>query len=146
MTLRFFVFLLTVLEVVTLVASIKLFGFLATLGLCFLSMIIGGALLQRQGLITAEKFITRLEFGQAPMDEAWDGFCIMVAAVLFIIPGMATDLLALLLLIPPVRRLLRHLLVSSGAVQGSYWFDGKVLAPSQATVIEATWHEVTPGK
>lgn len=143
MTLRFFIFLLTVIEVVTVVASIKLLGFLATIDLCFISMIIGGALLQRQGLVTAERFVTRLEFGQPPMDEAWDGFCIMVAAVLFIIPGLATDMLALLLLVPPVRRLLRQILVSSGAVKGHYWFDARALNTPRATVIDATYHEVT---
>lgn len=144
MPLRAFVFLLTIIEVITLVVCFKLLGVLATLGLCFLSLIVGGALLQQQGLVTAEKFVSKLEFGEPPMDEAWDGFCIMIAALLFIIPGLATDMLALLLLIPPVRRLLRQALVGSGAVTGHYWFDRQVLVAPRATVIEASWHEVKP--
>lgn len=142
MNLRLFIFLLTAVEVVTVVACVTLLGFLSTLGLCFLSMIVGGLLLQRQGLATAERFVSRLEAGQPPMDEAWDGFCIMIAAFLFIIPGLATDLLALLLLIPPVRRLLRQVLAASGAVKGHYWFDGAVLRAPAPNVIDATYYEI----
>jgi len=142
MNLRLFIFLLTAVEVVTIVACVTMLGFLSTLGLCFLSMIVGGVLLQRQGLATAERFVSRLEFGEPPMDEAWDGFCIMIAAFLFIIPGLATDMLALLLLVPPFRRILRQVLVGSGAVKGHYWFDGTVLKAPTPNVIDATYHEV----
>ncbi len=145
MTLRLFIFILTLVEVVTVVACITLLGFLSTLGLCFLSMIIGTLLLQRQGLATAERFVTRLQAGQPPMDEAWDGFCIMVAGMLFIIPGLATDMLALILLVPPIRRLLRQVLVASGAVKGHYWFDrSAVLNSPRSNVIDATYRDVTP--
>lgn len=144
MTLRLFIFILALVEVVTIVACITLLGFLSTLGLCFLSMIIGILLLQYQGLATAERFVSRLQAGQPPMDEAWDGFCMMVAAMLFITPGLATDMLALLLLIPPIRHLLRHVLVASGAVKGHYWFDATVLEAPQGSVIDATYRDVTP--
>lgn len=80
------------------------------------------------------------------MDEAWDGFCLLIAAFLFIIPGFATDLLALLLLLPPVRRLLRLLLEKSGTVEGNYWFDARVLKPARnirEDVIEAEYVEIT---
>lgn len=143
MTLRLFIFILTLVEVVTVVASITLLGFLSTLGLCFLSLIIGSLLLQRQGLATAERFVSRLESGQPPMDEAWDGFCIMIAGMLFIIPGLATDMLALLLLVPPIRRLLRHVLVGTGAVKGHYWFDQTALSSPRGNVIDATYRDVT---
>lgn len=138
-----FILLLTVAEVIAIVASLKLLGFWLTLLMTIAAMFIGSLLLRWQGLATAQKFMTRLEYGQAPMEEAWDGFCIMLAAFLFIIPGLVTDFLALLLLIPPVRRLLRAILSRTGAFEGNYWFDSSALAPSRAGVIETTYEEVT---
>lgn len=126
------------------VACVKLLGGLATLGLTVLSMLLGGWLLRQQGLRTAEQMVGRLEAGQAPMDEAWDGFCLIAAAFLLIIPGLLTDLLALLLFIPPLRRALRKLLERSGAVEGHYWFDAKVLAPTRSRIIETTYQDITP--
>lgn len=146
MALKTFIFLLTLVEVVAVVAAFKLLGFWPTIGLFVASFMLGGYLLQAQGLATMERFVGRLERREAPMDEAWDGACLMVAALLFIIPGFATDLLALLLLLPPVRRLLRLLLEKSGTVEGNYWFDARVLKPARnirEDVIEAEYVEIT---
>lgn len=143
MSLRLFVFLLTLVEVVTVVACIRLLGFGSTVLLCLLSFVLGSALLRWQGLATAEKFIGQLEAGNAPMDAAWDGVCILIAAGLFMIPGLATDLLALLLLIPFVRRVLHQVVMTSGVVKGHYWFDQNSLrvVPGPG-VIEASYTEV----
>jgi UPF0716 family protein affecting phage T7 exclusion len=144
---KFLVLLLTLAEVVTLVISIKLLGFGLTILLAIGAMFGGVWLLRRQGLQTLNRFVTRLEFGQAPMDEAWDGFCILGAAILFIIPGLFTDLVALLLLIGPLRRAIYHWLSRSGRMSGNYWFDQQALAPSKAKpadVIDATYVEVQP--
>jgi UPF0716 protein FxsA len=138
------ILLLTIAEVVTIVACVKLLGFWATLGLTLLAMVLGSWLLRVQGLKTADRLVGRLEVGEPPMDEAWDGFCLILAAFLLIIPGLMTDLLALLLFIPPLRRLLRTLLDRTGSVQGHYWFDAKVLAPTRNRIIETTYQDVTP--
>ncbi len=138
----FFFLLLTVAEVITLVATVTLLGFGLTLLLAIVAMIAGIALLRWQGLMTLEKLMTRLEFGQAPLQEGWDGLCLMAAGLLLIIPGLFTDLLALLLLIPWVRQGLFIMISRSGKMKGSYWFDQQALAPSRAQVIEATYEEV----
>jgi UPF0716 protein FxsA len=141
---KFLVLLLTIAEVITLVASIKLLGFGLTLVLAVVAMIGGVALLRRQGLQTLERFVTRLEFGQAPMEESWDGFCLLAASILLIIPGLFTDLVALLLLIGPLRRGLYRWLSRGERMKGHYWFDQKALAPSKATIIDAEYVEVQP--
>lgn len=137
-----FFLLLLISEVVALVVCLKTLGFLATLGLYFLSILIGGWLLRRQGLSTLERFATRMEFGEPPMTETWDGFCVMAAAFLFILPGVVSDVVAILLLIPPLRRLLWALLQKSGRVDGHYWFDARAIKRSRANVVEAEWREV----
>lgn len=143
---KFLALLLTIAEVITLVASIKLLGFGLTLLLAVVAMVGGVALLRRQGLATLERFVTRLEFGQAPMQESWDGFCLMAAAILFIIPGLFTDLVGLLLLIGPLRRGIYNWLSRGNRMKGNYWFDQKALTPSKATVIEAEYVEIRPGQ
>lgn len=138
--------LLLVTEVVALVVCLKTIGFLATLGLAFLSILIGVFLLRWQGLLTLERFVNKLEFGEPPMQEGWDGFCIMAAGFLFILPGLVSDVAALLLLLPPARRLLWALLQKSGQMEGHYWFDSRAIKRSRAgsagKVVEAEWREV----
>ena len=45
--------------------------------------------------------------GQAPSTEVVDGGLILVAGVLMILPGFVGDVIALLLLLPPTRALIR---------------------------------------
>lgn len=137
--LRVFFLPLIVLEVIALVAAIMLLGFWATVGLSLLSVVAGVTLLRWQGLKTLERFISRLEFGHAPLEETWDGVCLMVSALLFIIPGLVTDAVGLLLLIPAVRRLLYRLC----AQPGDYRYDESALAPARVTIIEGTCEDVT---
>jgi UPF0716 protein FxsA len=50
--------------------------------------------------------------GVLPTAEMTDGFLILVAAVLFILPGVLSDLLGFGLLFPPTRALLRRAAVA----------------------------------
>lgn len=134
----FFPFLL-VAEVITLVSSITLIGFLSTIGLYVLTFMVGGMILQWQGLKTLESFMSRLEHGKAPMRESWDGFCLIAAAFLLIIPGFVSDILALLLFVPFVRAMLYRFFEKDG----DYRYDDKALASSRETIIEAEYEDIT---
>ena len=46
--------------------------------------------------------------GRLPITEVFDGLCILVGGALLLTPGFITDGVGLLLLIPPVREILRH--------------------------------------
>lgn len=144
--LGFFILLLTLCEVVTVVASVKILGLLSTVALAILAFVLGFSLLRQQGLATAERFVTRLEYGQAPVAESWNGVCLIIAAFLFMLPGLFSDGLALLLLIPFVRSGLRAALMKSNMVKGHYWFDAGAMKRNagndNATVIEAEWREI----
>jgi UPF0716 protein FxsA len=142
--LGFFILLLTFCEVVTVVASIKLLGLFSTLALAVLAFLLGVAILREQGLATAERFVTRLEYGQAPVAESWDGVCLIAAAFLFMLPGLFSDVLGLMLLIPFVRHALRAAVMKSKGAQGHYWFDSKAMKRPQNdnAVIDAEWREI----
>ena len=136
---RFALPVLMIAEVVALVASIMAIGFLATLGLWVVSFVLGLMLLRRQGLKTLETFVSRLEFGRAPMHDSWDGLCLILAALLLMFPGIVSDGIALFLLVPPFRNGLYALF----AREGDYRYDDDALRQSRATIIEGTYQDIT---
>lgn len=83
-------------------------GLLPTVALVVLTGIVGAALARRQGLATLGRFRAALDAGRLPHHELVDGLLILVAGALLLAPGLLTDLTGLLLLIPPVRRLVRE--------------------------------------
>lgn len=82
-------------------------GFLATIGLCFLSAIIGVFVAKVQGIFTLDSIRQSLSKGQMPLPEIMDGFLLMVAAICLIIPGFITDAIGFSLLLPPVRAVIK---------------------------------------
>lgn len=69
---------------------------------------LGGAwLVKHQGLAVGRRFQERLARGEAPDKEVADGAILLVAGLLLLFPGFVTGALGLLLLLPPVRALLR---------------------------------------
>ena len=95
-------------------------GTLPTLGLLILSMFIGSALLRGRGLGA----VLRSRDGRDPsrlIADLGDTLFLALAGLLLLIPGFFTDLLALPLLLPPVRKVLmvlalrRMTVVATGA-------------------------------
>jgi UPF0716 family protein affecting phage T7 exclusion len=65
--------------------------------------VIGFTLLTTLGKNALRKFEKAAATGEPPIEEMFDGICIIVGALLLIFPGFISDFLALPLLIPPVR-------------------------------------------
>lgn len=80
--------------------------------LIFLSAILGGALLRHQSIGVIRRIDRDIKKGQTPDAGLFDGFLIVVGAILMIIPGFVSDIVGLLLMIPFVRTLLRRYLAS----------------------------------
>jgi UPF0716 protein FxsA len=78
------------------------------LGLVIGTGILGAWLARHQGLRTVQRISAEMQAGQMPADSLLDGLLILVAAVLLIIPGFLTDVVAIALLIPPSRKLLKE--------------------------------------
>lgn len=74
-----------------------------TLLLIVASAVAGVMLLRTNGVDTLRRAQARMDKGEAPLREAFDGLCLALAGLLLFIPGFATDLLGLLLFLPPVR-------------------------------------------
>jgi len=108
-------FLFTLLPIVEIVLLIWLAT--KTSGLFVLALVVGtgvlGALLARyQGWQTMRRISQELDQGRMPAESLVDGLLILLAAFLLIVPGLLTDVLAILLLFPPSRRVLKSLVRS----------------------------------
>lgn len=77
-----------------------------TIGLVVAIAIFGTWLLRRQGLETFRKAQMALGRGEMPVGEVLDSFFLVLAALLMVTPGLLTDAIGLLLLVPPLRRLI----------------------------------------
>jgi UPF0716 protein FxsA len=80
-------------------------GVLATIGLVLLSSIAGSILLRIQGFGVLRRIQRDVQEGGDPGRELAHGVMILIAGFLLIIPGFFTDIIGLLLFLPPVRDL-----------------------------------------
>lgn len=80
-----------------------------TIALVIAIAVFGTWLLRRQGLETFRKAQMALGRGEMPVGAVLDSFLLVLAALLMVTPGLLTDAIGLLLLVPPLRRLIgRH--------------------------------------
>ena len=107
---RFFLFLAFV---VVPIVEIGLFlqigsyiGVPATLGLIILTAIAGTMLVRSQGIDVIRKVQNSAIRGEMPVAALAQGLFVLIAGVLLLTPGFATDTLGFALLIPPVRELI----------------------------------------
>jgi UPF0716 protein FxsA len=99
-----------VIEIATFIQVADWIGILETVGLAVIAGIAGLALLRAQGVATLLRAREALQRGEQPVAEIIDGILLAGAGFLLLLPGLVSDVAALLLLLPPVRALLRRML------------------------------------
>ena len=116
-------FLLTpAVELGVLIQVDRLIGFGPTIGLILVTGVVGSYLARKEGLSTWRRLNKRLQAGDLPGNELVDGVIILVAGALLVTPGVVTDVVGFIGLIPPTRRLVRKSLMrrfSSKMQEGS---------------------------
>ncbi|MDQ3760909.1 MAG: FxsA family protein [Actinomycetota bacterium] len=105
----------TIVELTVLVVVGRAIGVLATIGLLILASLLGAALLRHEGTRTLAAFREALRTRRPPHRELIDGMLIAAAGVLIVLPGFVSDILGLLLLLPPIRALVRRRMLHSAA-------------------------------
>jgi len=115
-------FVLFIAELWVMVQVAVRFGVLDTIALLVLMPILGIWLVKRAGLAVFRRLHTTLEAGGIPHREVIDGFLLLFAGLLLIVPGFITGAVGLLLLLPPVRIAVRSMLLRSFKRRGSYAF------------------------
>jgi UPF0716 protein FxsA len=93
------------LELYLLVWAGSVFGFWPTMGITLLSAILGGALAKREGLKVWRSWRRALTELRPPEQGVIDGVLVLVGATLLISPGVLTDVVGILFLVPFTRRI-----------------------------------------
>jgi UPF0716 protein FxsA len=97
-------------------------GVLNTIALLVLMPVLGIWLVKRAGLAVFRRLHATVEAGGVPHREVVDGFLLLFAGLLLIVPGFITGAIGLLLLLPPVRAAVRTALVRSLRKRTSFAF------------------------
>ena len=87
----------------------RVIGALWTVLIVVLTGILGGFLARREGLAVLRRVGEKLDAGELPGGELLDGAIILVSGALLITPGMVTDLLGVLGLLPITREWLKQI-------------------------------------
>jgi UPF0716 protein FxsA len=101
------------------------FGALNTVGLLIAVSAVGAWLVKREGVSVWRRFRRQVGAGSVPGQEIADGVMILFAGALLMSPGFLTDGVALALLLPPVRAVVRVALMKWAAHRaGIFKVDG----------------------
>ncbi|MEM1416765.1 MAG: FxsA family protein [Myxococcota bacterium] len=93
-----------------------------TLLLVVLTGAVGAALARQEGFRVLGEWRGALERGEVPAEGVLGGLLVLVGGVLLVTPGVITDGVGLLLMLPPVRRVVADLLrrrIEAGVAAGS---------------------------
>jgi UPF0716 protein FxsA len=99
--------LLPIVEIVVLVWIAGRTSLVFVLGLVVATGLVGAWLVRHQGWRTLRRISDDLDHGIMPAESLTDGLLVLVAALLLIMPGVLSDALAIALLFPPSRKLIK---------------------------------------
>ena len=102
-------------ELYVLIQVGQVLGASVTLAVLLVVSLLGAALLRREGARTWQSFRQATAQGRVPAAEVADGFLVLLAGAFLLTPGVVTDAVGLLLLLPPVRAVLRRRLSAYAA-------------------------------
>lgn len=111
-------------------------GFWSTFILLFVMGTLGSALARREGLRVWRGWHAALEHGRAPEEGMVGGMLVLLGSLLLVAPGLGTDVLGLVLLLPFTRRPIaafvsRRLRAELGAQSGA-GLRSRIVFPSAA--------------
>lgn len=123
-------------------------GLWATLGWVVLTAVVGWLLIRAQGLRALNELRQATDELRDPTGPLANGAMTVLAGMLLILPGFFTDACGILLLLPPVRALVRRTIGKRVRVQGFGYraargngYDSRAEGPG---VIDADYHEIEP--
>lgn len=114
-------------EVLILIKLGSLFGFWPTIFLVIGTGILGAYLAKLYGLTVWQKIQQDLNAGLMPADKLVDGLLILIGGIVLLTPGLLTDILGFMLLIPFTRNFFKQFVktkfkkMSEGQTTNIYW-------------------------
>lgn len=122
-------------EIVLLIKLGGAIGIWLTLGWIVFAIFFGIILLKGIAMLGSGAMSYRIDVFNDPQSPLAHRGLVMIAGLLFIIPGPLSDLVAFLLLFPPVRRMIIRFIAAR------FKFD--VRSGSASTIVDAEWTDVS---
>lgn len=107
----FLIIVLPAIEISVLLLSGHLIGFWPTLLLILVTGALGLFLAKRQGIETWKKAQEQTQYGYMPGNEIIDGICILIGGIFLVLPGLISDVMGIILLLPLTRNLLKPIVI-----------------------------------
>ena len=105
-TLLFLIIGIPIIEVYLFIKVGSQIGAFNTISLIFITAFLGIVYAKYEGFNTLKSGMSQIVKNELPFYEIISGAAIAFAALLLIFPGFATDLLGLLIIFPPIRKLI----------------------------------------
>ena len=119
-----------------------LIGTVPTLALLVADSLLGSWLIRSQGRVVWRRFQDTMQAGRVPHREVFDGVLVIFGGAFLITPGFITDIIGVLLLLPPTRSVFRRWLIRRGGrLVGISIATGRRTPPGQSFDVEGTARE-----
>lgn len=108
--LGYLILLFTIVPIIELAILVKMGGYVGvgnTIGIVVITGVAGAYLAKLQGLMTINTIQDDINQGIMPTDKLFDGLIILCSGILLITPGLITDLIGFIGLIPFTRNMLK---------------------------------------
>lgn len=117
----------------------------ATIAVVIGTAFLGAWMLRRQGVSTAKTAQAKLQRGEMPVEQAFDGMFLVFAGGLLLTPGFLTDAIGFSLFIPQIRTALRSRIVERAKRSGTFHMSGSMSGSGMHYADEADmWTEQRP--
>ena len=110
-----------ILEIFVLIKVGSSLGVWTTIAIVILTAVIGSYMLRAQSLATIRSVQDKLNTGQVPAIQMFEGIALLVGGIFLLTPGFITDAIGFFCLFPPTRR----------------WLLSRVLAKASVAVFQA---------
>jgi len=110
--------------------------------------LLGAILARNEGLMASRRLAVEMQHGRMPGDALLDALLVSVAAILLILPGLLSDLVAIALLIPFTRKWFKALVARqlAGHIVTSTYFAGFTSESPRDDIIDVEVVESPPPK
>ena len=105
-TLLLIIILVPIIEIYLFIKIGSQIGAFSTISLIFITAFLGIIYARYEGFNTLKSGMSQIVKNEMPIYEIISGAALAFAALLLILPGFATDILGLLIIFPPTRKLL----------------------------------------
>lgn len=133
-----------IIEIAVFISVGERIGLFNTIAIVVLTAIAGTALLRWQGLSVLSRAQESLRENRLPLEEIFDGLCLVFAGALLLTPGFVTDTIGFLLFLPPVRMFIKGVIVPVIAKRSNIHMSGDFRsAPQDEGVIDVDFQDIT---